>query len=238
MSVPRDARRWRNLLRSALAIALPPLSLALLVSATAPSVGCRGAEVRVPPRLADEPASSDWMCVDYPPPAAKVEELPTPPNASSVWVDGEWRWSRKRWSWRPGGWLEPAGGARYLRSAVVRLPNGALTWHSGHWHVDVGDGGADSIGEASTSPAASASASPSTFASVALRCRRPASPARESAPSSSVGVDSDAGPSPVDASGARRPRTNDDAPDAADAASAADAADAADAARALIQPPP
>lgn len=234
----------RSPLRRVLAIALPPLLLALLVAASAPSVGCRGVEVRVPARGPDGPEASEWTCVDYPPLAAKVEELPAPPNAASVWVDGEWSWNRKRWSWRPGGWLEPAGGSHYLRSAVVRLPNGALAWHAGHWRLDIGDGGADSSHEASAAPAP---ASASAFASVALRCRRPAILARESAPSSSVDAAfdaaptleggreanalaaADAGANPLPAADAPRPWAGDAAPEATDVA---------DAGRAMIQPPP
>lgn len=133
----RAAQRAR--LDRVLALALPPLSLALAVLAGAPSAGCRGVLVREPPRSAESPDPRSARCVDYPPPAAKVDEIPPPPDTRAVWLDGEWSWRVHRWIWEPGAWKAAPPGSDYVRPRLERLPNGALVWWAGHWHGRGGD---------------------------------------------------------------------------------------------------
>jgi hypothetical protein len=228
-------------------------ALALLVGALA--AGCRGVEVREPPRAVDDLGGSESTCVDYPPPAAKVEELPAAPSTHAVWVDGEWSWNRQRWSWKPGGWTEPAAGARFVRSGVARQPNGALAWHPGHWQTEPGEA-ADAGATARATPGASASTSAS--ASRHIECPRPLGPARDVASSPTTGlaaaaapgldagsdagaVRPDTGPTDASAAEASRPARDEGESDAtvpAIPAIPAIPSVASDAGAPLIQPPP
>lgn len=135
---PRAASRAR--LDRVLALALPPLSLALALIASAPSAGCGGAHVREPPRGTESPALNTGTCVDYPPPAAKVDEPPAPPDPRAVWLDGEWNWRVHRWIWEPGAWKAPPAGSVYVRPRLDRLSNGALVWWPGHWRAPGAEG--------------------------------------------------------------------------------------------------
>lgn len=120
-----------SLVRSsrASAVALPPAALLLALLA------CGGARVPEPPRATEAPDPNDGICVDFPPPAAKAEELGPPPSPRAVWLDGQWKWRLGRWIWRDGGWTEPTPGARWSRPWVERQPNGALVWWPGRWRA-------------------------------------------------------------------------------------------------------
>jgi hypothetical protein len=71
--------------------------------------------------------------VDYPPPPARVEFVPEPPDKKAVWVNGEWAWTGRRWSWKTGGWVEVPAGAAYAKWALVRRNDGKLFFASGAW---------------------------------------------------------------------------------------------------------
>jgi hypothetical protein len=40
------------------------------------------------------------------PPPARVEERPTPPYETSVWVPGHWDWNGHEYVWIPGYWKD------------------------------------------------------------------------------------------------------------------------------------
>lgn len=39
-------------------------------------------------------------------PRARVELVPTRPDANVRWVDGSWQWNGRHWSWQAGHWHE------------------------------------------------------------------------------------------------------------------------------------
>jgi hypothetical protein len=95
-------------------------SLLLLLALA--SCGSRRADA---PRGAHPP--SDAVAVPFPPPPAKVEELPPQPNERCVWVDGYWDFV-DRWEWQPGEWVVPQPGCR-LAPVELRRQGGQL-WHA------------------------------------------------------------------------------------------------------------
>jgi hypothetical protein len=115
------------------ALALPPSALLLAALASAPSTGCGGQRLPEPPAAIGLADPREGICVDFPPPAAKAEEIPPAPSARAVWIDGEWKWRLGRWIWRPGGWNEAPAASAWSRARLVREPNGALVWWPGRW---------------------------------------------------------------------------------------------------------
>jgi len=71
--------------------------------------------------------------VPYPPPAARVEDVPVRPSEEAVWIDGEWIWQTRRWIWRRGRWVRPVPGARYAPWTSVRDEDGNLFVAAGAW---------------------------------------------------------------------------------------------------------
>ena len=96
--------------------------LTVLLTLT-PGCGSRHAEA---PRGAHPP--NDAVAVPYPPPPAKVEEVPAQPNAACVWADGYWDFT-DRWEWQSGEWVIPQA---HCRLAPVELRRqGGLLLHAG-----------------------------------------------------------------------------------------------------------
>jgi hypothetical protein len=92
---------------------------------------CSSAPVE-PPRGAHPP--NDAVVVPYPPPPAKVEEVPPRPSARCVWVDGYWEFT-DRWEWQPGEWVLPPPHCR-LAALELRRSGGQL-WHARpRWYPD------------------------------------------------------------------------------------------------------
>lgn len=125
-------------MRAAVLVVLAPCALAALAFAA-----CSASRVREPTYGEHPHGASEATCVPYPPPAAKPEETGAPPSDRAVWVDGDWAWKplgsatsvKGKWEWRPGAWTHPPFGATYARSSLVRMPNGALAFYPGHWHM-------------------------------------------------------------------------------------------------------
>ena len=100
-----------------------------LAALTASGCGSRHAEA---PRGAHPP--NDAVSVPYPPPPAKVEELPAPPLAGCVWADGYWEFT-DRWEWQSGEWVMPQAHCR-LAPVELRRQDGQL-WHARpRWYPD------------------------------------------------------------------------------------------------------
>ena len=87
----------------------------VLVTLSLALVAC-GASLQQPARAPQPPNA--FVIVPYPPPAARVETLPRPPNPAAVWVDGQWSWGGAGWSWTPGAWVEPPPGGRFAAWAL------------------------------------------------------------------------------------------------------------------------
>lgn len=112
-----------------------PRVLALLALLAPLSLAACGYTLPTPPRgphTADDPA----VLIPYPPPPARVEIIPLPPEGLSgaVWLDGEWQWRGRRWVWLPGRWEVPFPGAYYALATAVRRATGDLIWFAGAWH--------------------------------------------------------------------------------------------------------
>jgi hypothetical protein len=105
------------------------LGLCLVAAATA---AC-GSSLPAPALTAH--SRETYIDVPYPPPAALAETVPPrPPGANVVWLDGDWRFRGKSYSWRHGGWVVPALGARYAPSREVYLADGRLIFATGTWY--------------------------------------------------------------------------------------------------------
>lgn len=104
----------------------------LIVVAVA-AVGC-GFTVPTPktgPHESEEPIE-----VPFPPPPARVELIPKPPEAKkkvAVWVDGAWEWKGHRWVWLAGDWEVPQPNSYYAPPMTVRLSDGTLAYFPGAW---------------------------------------------------------------------------------------------------------
>lgn len=95
------------------------------------ALGC-GSQRAEAPRGAHPP--NDAVVVPYPPPPAKVEEVPARPTASCVWTDGYWDFT-DRWEWQPGEWVVPQPNCR-LAGVELRREGGQL-WHARpRWYPD------------------------------------------------------------------------------------------------------
>ncbi|MCU0691242.1 MAG: hypothetical protein MUF54_07570 [Polyangiaceae bacterium] len=117
--------------------------------------GC-GPVTRVPKMGPHTAADSAVEVRQLPPEPVRVEQLPPQPTEQSVWVDGFWHWTGRRWDWVDGGWEVPPEGAYYAPSRIVRIPvavygdaddGGArvlrgygmtLMYLPGHWHLPDG----------------------------------------------------------------------------------------------------
>ncbi len=70
----------------------------------------------------------------YPPPPARAEFIPDPPNdGAAVWIDGEWTWQGRRWAWRRGRWLVPPPNGRYSPWTSTRDKSGLFYVAEGKW---------------------------------------------------------------------------------------------------------
>lgn len=107
----------------------------LLISATLGAwlalTACGGHHIDAP-RGAHPP--NDAVVVPFPPPPAKVEEVPPQPRADCAWTDGYWEFT-DRWEWQPGEWVVPRAHCR-LAPAELRRQGGEL-WHARpRWYPD------------------------------------------------------------------------------------------------------
>jgi hypothetical protein len=65
--------------------------------------------------------------------------IPERPSETAVWIDGEWRWRRRRWFWVYGRWVEPPEqGARFARAALRFDQTGQLFFAPGAWRTSDG----------------------------------------------------------------------------------------------------
>jgi hypothetical protein len=90
------------------------------------------------PSYTEQPTSALGE-VPFPPPPARVEEVPKQPNDSAVWVDGEWIWQGRRWAWKPGRWVVPPPNARFAPWTSVRDRVGTLYLATGTWRDSSGN---------------------------------------------------------------------------------------------------
>jgi hypothetical protein len=109
---------------------LRPIALALGAAVSLRIAAC-GSEIPQPAAAA-QPTDA-LVEVDYPPPPARVEMVPTRPSSDAVWINGEWLWQGRRWSWRAGMWVVAPRDAAYARRVLVRRVDGRLFFAPGTW---------------------------------------------------------------------------------------------------------
>jgi len=79
------------------------------------------------------------MEVPFPPPPARVEQVPEKPEPGALWVDGEWLWQGRRFGWRAGRWLHVPDGVAFSPWTLVRRGDGALFVAPGTWRGEKGE---------------------------------------------------------------------------------------------------
>lgn len=111
-----------------------------------------GPSLRSPPYAA-QPASA-LVRVGFPPPPARVERVPPSPRDDAVWIDGEWAWQGRGWSWQLGRWVVPPAGGRFSPWTATWGDQGAVYYASGTWRDANGDAMAppDSLATAKPGP--------------------------------------------------------------------------------------
>jgi len=83
------------------------------------------------------PANAQALRVDYPPPPAKVEEIPIShgTKGACLWRDGYWDWTGRRWEWQPGrAVLAPAG--CLFAEAKLEWSTDSLSFYRPAWYPD------------------------------------------------------------------------------------------------------
>jgi hypothetical protein len=79
--------------------------------------------------------SEKSLVVPYGPPPGKVEIIPDRPAEMKhpVWIDGQWLWTGRRWTWKDGGWEEERWRSYYAPPKTVRTFDGTLRHYPGIW---------------------------------------------------------------------------------------------------------
>ena len=59
---------------------------------------------------------------------------PPKPGPKHVWINGHWKWSKKRkeYIWVKGYWLKPKKGRAWVPGHWEKVPGG-FKWVPGHW---------------------------------------------------------------------------------------------------------
>ena len=110
---------------------------AAATAATLAAFACGPPHLPAPP-LTGQPTSA-LVEVPYPPPPARVEQIPARPRqADAVWIDGEWSWRTRRWTWKAGRWVMPPRQARFSPWTTVRNRMGTLFFAGGTWRDPAG----------------------------------------------------------------------------------------------------
>jgi hypothetical protein len=84
-----------------------------------------------------QPAKAQPVSVDFPPPPAKIEEIPLSHRSGNkcVWRDGFWDWTGRRWEWQAGrAVLVPAG--CHFAEAKLEWTTDSLSFYRPAWYPD------------------------------------------------------------------------------------------------------
>jgi hypothetical protein len=78
------------------------------------AVAACGASVPLVPKGPHPPHVQEFVPVAFPPPPAKVEEIPNGVDDDRcAWVDGYYAWVGRHWEWRAGRWVVPPNDCYY-----------------------------------------------------------------------------------------------------------------------------
>jgi hypothetical protein len=84
-----------------------------------------------------QPAKAAPVSVDFPPPPAKIEEIPLSHRSGNrcVWRDGFWDWTGRRWEWQAGrAVLSPPG--CHFAEAKLEWTTDSLSFYRPAWYPD------------------------------------------------------------------------------------------------------
>jgi hypothetical protein len=84
-----------------------------------------------------QPEKAQPVTVDYPPPPAKLEEIPLSPRSGNacVWRDGYWDWTGRRWEWQAGRAVIPSVGCRFAEPKL-QWTTESLSFYRPAWYPD------------------------------------------------------------------------------------------------------
>ena len=99
-------------------------------------LACGGAQLLTVPS-GPQPAQAQPAKVDFPPPAAKIEEIPLSHRSGNrcLWRDGFWDWTGRRWEWQSGRAVLPPPGCR-LADAKLEWTTDSLSFYRPAWYPD------------------------------------------------------------------------------------------------------
>ena len=83
------------------------------------------------------PAKAQPISVAFPPPPAKIEEIPLSHGSSNpcVWRDGYWDWTGRRWEWQAGRAVLPAAGCLFAQPKLSWSTD-SLSFYRPAWYPD------------------------------------------------------------------------------------------------------
>lgn len=63
-----------------------------------------------------------------------VMAKPTQPGPNSIWIDGHWKWDKKKkkYVWVPGHWMKARPNRYWVPGHWATVPEGVV-WIPGHW---------------------------------------------------------------------------------------------------------
>ena len=108
----------------------------VLLSLALSTVACGGAHLVTVPSGA-QPEQAAPVSVDFPPPPAKIEEIPLSHRSNNrcVWRDGFWDWTGRRWEWQAGrAVLSPPG--CHFAQAKLEWTADSLSFYRPAWYPD------------------------------------------------------------------------------------------------------
>lgn len=84
-----------------------------------------------------QPAKAQPVIVDFPPPPAKIEEIPISHQAANgcVWRDGFWDWTGRRWEWQAGRPVLPPPHCHFAE-AKLEWSADSLSFYRPAWYPD------------------------------------------------------------------------------------------------------
>jgi YXWGXW repeat-containing protein len=106
------------------------------VGLSALALACGGPKLFTVPS-GPQPAQATPIKVDYPPPPAKIEEIPIARGSGGkcIWRDGYWDWTGGRWEWQDGHAVLPAQGCLYAPTKLVWTTD-SLSFYRPAWYPD------------------------------------------------------------------------------------------------------
>ncbi len=97
---------------------------------------CKGVHLVTVPS-GPQPLQAQAIKVDFPPPPAKIEEIPLSQRSGNrcVWRDGFWDWTGRRWEWQSGRAVLSPPGCRFA-DAKLEWTTDSLSFYRPAWYPD------------------------------------------------------------------------------------------------------